>query len=84
LEDVVNVSLHDMDQVCVAHNQAGVTESAKGRLEGGRVLGFWMNNVLVIGNKQVKAGIAGMGSKGFYQVLHNRWDRDVSDGDGVE
>jgi hypothetical protein len=41
-------------------------ESAKGRLESGRVLGFWINNALVVGNKQVEAGIAGMGSKRFY------------------
>jgi hypothetical protein len=63
LEDVVNVFLHDLDWICMAHNQAGVTEGAEGRLESRRVLRFQMNNALVISNNQVEAGIAGTGSK---------------------
>jgi hypothetical protein len=47
----------------MAHNQAGVTESAEGRLERRGVSRFWMDNVLVVGDKEVEAGVAGTGSK---------------------
>jgi hypothetical protein len=47
----------------MAHNQAGVTESAERRLERCGVSRFWMDNMLVVGDKEVEAGIAGMGSK---------------------
>jgi hypothetical protein len=50
----------------MAHNQAGVTESAKRRLEHRGVSRFWMDNALVIGDKEVEAGVAGTGSKRFY------------------
>jgi hypothetical protein len=43
-----------------------------------------VNNALVIGNKEIEAGITGMGSKRLYQLFHYRWDGDVSNGDGVE
>jgi hypothetical protein len=47
----------------MAHNQAGVMESAEGRLECHGVSRFWVDNALVIGNKEVKAGVVGMGSE---------------------
>jgi hypothetical protein len=47
----------------MAHNQAGVTESTERRLERCGVSRFWMDNALVISNKEVEAGIAGTGSK---------------------
>jgi hypothetical protein len=50
----------------MAHNQAGVMESAERRLERRGVLQFWMDNVLVVGDKEVEAGVAGTGSKRFY------------------
>jgi hypothetical protein len=43
-----------------------------------------VNNALVIGNKQIKAGITGTGSEGFYQLFRYRWDGDISNGDSVE
>jgi hypothetical protein len=43
-----------------------------------------MDNALVVSNKEVEAGIAGMGSKRFYQLFRYRQDRDISNGDGVE
>jgi hypothetical protein len=43
-----------------------------------------VNNVLVIGNKEIEAGITGTGSKRLYQLFRYRQDRDVSNGDGVE
>jgi hypothetical protein len=50
----------------MAHNQASVMESAKGRMECCGVSRFWMDNVLVVCDKEVKAGVAGTGSKQFY------------------
>jgi hypothetical protein len=43
-----------------------------------------VNNTLVIGNKEIKAGITGTGSKRLYQLFCYRRDRDVSNGDNVE
>jgi hypothetical protein len=43
-----------------------------------------VNNTLVIGNKEIEAGITGTGSKRLYQLFRYRWDRDVSNGDGIE
>jgi hypothetical protein len=43
-----------------------------------------VNNVLVIGNKEIEAGITGTGSKRLYQLFHYRQDGDISNGDGVE
>jgi hypothetical protein len=43
-----------------------------------------MDNSLVIGDEQVEAGIAGMGSKRFYQLFHDRWDRGISNHDNIE
>jgi hypothetical protein len=37
----------------MAHNQVGMMESTKRRLESGQILGFWMDNMLVISDKQV-------------------------------
>jgi hypothetical protein len=47
----------------MAHNQVGVMESTEGRLEGCWIPRFWMDNSLVVGNKQVEAGVASTGSK---------------------
>jgi hypothetical protein len=47
----------------MAHNQAGVTESTERRLEHRGVSRFWMDNALVVSNKEIEAGIAGTGSK---------------------
>jgi hypothetical protein len=41
-------------------------ESTERRLECHGVLRFWMDNALVVSNKEVEAGIAGTGSKQFY------------------
>jgi hypothetical protein len=49
-----------------------------------RVPGFWVNNALVIGNKEIKTGVTGTGSEGFYQLFCDGRDGDISDGDGVE
>jgi hypothetical protein len=43
-----------------------------------------VNNALVIGNKEIEAGITCTGSKRLYQLFHYRRDGDVSDGDSVE
>jgi hypothetical protein len=43
-----------------------------------------VNNALVIGKKEIEAGITGTGSKRLYQLFRYRQDRDVSNGDGVE
>jgi hypothetical protein len=41
-------------------------------------------NALIIGNKEIKTGITGTGTKGFYKLFHYWRDRDIFDGDGVE
>jgi hypothetical protein len=43
-----------------------------------------VNNALVIGNKEIKTGVTGTGSEGFYQLFCDGRDGDVSNGDGVE
>jgi hypothetical protein len=43
-----------------------------------------VNNRLVIGNKEIEAGITGTGSKRLYQLFRYRRDGDISNGDGVE
>jgi hypothetical protein len=43
-----------------------------------------VNNALIIGNKEIKTGITGTGTEGFYKLFHYRRDGDISDGDGIE
>jgi hypothetical protein len=43
-----------------------------------------VNNALVIGNKEIEAGITGTGAKGLYKLFCYRQDGDISNGDGIE
>jgi hypothetical protein len=43
-----------------------------------------VNNALIIGNKEIKTGITGTGTKGFYKLFHYQQDGDISNGDGIE
>jgi hypothetical protein len=43
-----------------------------------------VNNALVIGNKEIKTGVTGTCSEGFYQLFCDGWDRDISNGDSIE
>jgi hypothetical protein len=43
-----------------------MSQYAERSLESGGVPGFWVDNALVIGYKQIEAGITGTGAEGFY------------------
>jgi hypothetical protein len=43
-----------------------------------------VNNALVIGNKEIEAGITGTDTEGLYKLFCYRRDRDISDGDSIE
>jgi len=79
-----DVIVEDCNCVSPSLWKAGQLQGTNGGLHHGEVMQGDIKGLVVITNKEVKHGIACPTCHGLYNLVSERWDTRVVDGDGVE
>jgi len=83
-EEERDVVVEDCDRVSPSLWKAGQLQGADGGLHRGEVTQGDVESPVIVANEKVKHGIACPTSHGLYDLVSERWDTGVTNGDSVE
>ena len=84
LEDVCHIIVEDGDRVRPTHRQCRESMHSKGCLEGGQVSRTLCELTFVVPHVEVEDSNACVACESLDEMLGNRWDSQMLNGDGIQ